>query len=232
MLGTSSLSWGASARAIGQSPPGPCLPSGWTLSRESDSKYLDKPQRSADLWLPGRQEPYILMNFVERLSWEFCLCLGRLCCLRSKASDWLFLLLCFLPFLLWFIRGFATDINSVQDRSLKITALAVFPFTWLWFFGTWSMLNFSSALLGLRTVNLALIWEAHFLLQSASVHLYSVPTDGSCSQVGENIQPLLLCMLKSEKPLQFQARCPHCRVSEQLLISQWSCELIHGPCPS
>lgn len=161
MLGISSLSWGASARAIGQSPPGPCLPSGWTLSRESDSKYLDKPQSSADLWLPGRLEPYILMNFVERLSWEFCLCLGRLCCLRSKASDRLFLLLCFLPFLLWFIRGFTTDINSVQGRSLKIAAPAVFPFTWLWRFGIWSMLNFSSGLLGLRTVNLALWSERH-----------------------------------------------------------------------
>ena len=219
MLGISSLSWGPSARALGQSPPGLCLPSGWTLSRESDSKYLDKPQSSADLWLPGRKEPYILMNFVERLSWEFCLCLGRLCCVRREASGRLFLLLCFLLFLLCFIRGFTTDINSVQGRNLKIAAPAVFPFTWLWCFGIWSMLNFSSGLLGLQTVNLAFWSERQTACSIFHVYLYSVPTEGSCSQLGEKIQPLLLCMLKSEKPLQCQARCPHCRFSEQLLIN-------------
>lgn len=135
MLGISSWVEDLLPELLAKAPPGPCLPSGWTLSRESDSKYLDKPQSSADLWLPGRKEPYILMNFVECLSWEFCLCLGRLCCVRREASGRLFLLLCFLLFLLCFIRGFTTDINSVQGRNLKIAAPAVFPFTWLWCLG-------------------------------------------------------------------------------------------------
>lgn len=111
-------------------PPGPCLLSGWSQNRESDSKCLEKPQESwRRVGKMGRGCVFRSTLWKAYLGNSVCV-FRRHCCLSSEALSRLFLVLCFFPFLLRIIRGFAIDISSEQGRKLKMLFLLFFAFTW------------------------------------------------------------------------------------------------------
>lgn len=126
VFGISYLNWRASARAIGQSPLDlACCLAGCKSENQIQSVWTNR-RRLQACWLSEGKGPCFRWT-CGTLTWVMLCVSGKGFAIWGTKYQAGSAFLSFLPFFFWLIRACANDINSEQNRKLKIAAATTFP---------------------------------------------------------------------------------------------------------